>query len=421
MPQTGLKATRELAIRLDDSLTSYCPGDTIIGAVVRNVHTVSTRAWVTIKLHGRAKSKITVHRSNGNGGSTTKHYRGRFHFFTLDETRQMLFDGPVHIPPGGDPQVWSFALAIPRRPSPGAVKQGNSQDRSYLPLNDEAIATGSLPSSFTFDNQSWRSNFHGFVEYYLEAVFRQENDSHLTTAILPIILRPDSIPYPLPTNLKSRIHPGHVKTHRLIPGMENAELSFHQKTQKFFGSSKVPQFSFTVYVDSPTVIQMQNDIPIPFKVRIVPNRERTSDIIADVPQTIMLTSLTMELKATTLVICDGTFSPHTASGTKEYNFAAKGTILGLRDRITVPSDLEAKALDVGAFVGLSLDTQCAKSRGKPLYQFGKLYPSFITYNIKHSHQLSWELNLEVAGETTKVCGQHPVSILAESEKKDAFS
>ena len=115
MPKTERKATLELAIELDENLATYCPGDTIIGGVVRKVHTVSTRA--SIKLHGRAKSKLIERRGDGSS-----YYRGRFHFFNLNKTGQTLFDGPVHIPPGGDPQVWPFALTIPTRPFPGAVK-----------------------------------------------------------------------------------------------------------------------------------------------------------------------------------------------------------------------------------------------------------------------------------------------------------
>ena len=414
MPRTCAKSTQELAIQLDDKPFSYCPGDVIIGGVVRKVHTVSTRAWVTITLHGRAKSKLTVRRNNGSG-TTTHHYRGRFNFFAPNETCQKIFDGPVHIPPGGDPNAWPFALTIPTRPSPLSVKAGNSQDRSYLPLNDEAIATSSLPSCFAFENQGWGPTFHGFVEYYLEAEFRQENGSHLSTATLPIVVQAASTPYPFETfDLKARTYPGCIKTQRLIPGMEDAELSFRQKTQKLFGSSKVPQFSFSVQVDCPTVIQMQNPIPIPFKIRIIPNRGQTSDIIVDIPQTIMLRSLTMELEATTSIICDGSFSSRTASGTQKQHFADKGTVLGLRSPIAIPSDSDAKAFDVGAFLELSLHPQYASVRGKPLHPFAQIYPSFITYNIKHSHQLRWDLSLELAGESLKVSGGQAISILGAS-------
>ena len=101
------------------------------------------------------------------------------------------------------------------------------------------------------------------------------------------------MPYPLADfDLKTRIYPACIRTQRLIPGMENAELSFRQKTQKLLGSSKVPLLWYNVHVDYPAVIQLENPIPIPFKVRVVINRQRTSDIIVDVPQKI-------ELKITT--------------------------------------------------------------------------------------------------------------------------
>ena len=292
---------------------------------------------------------------------------------------------------------------------------GNNQDYSYLPLNAEYIATSLLPSCFAFENLGWGPTFQGFVEYYLEAEFRQENVTHLSTATLPIVVLASSAPDPFKTfDLKTRTHPDCIKTQRLIPGMEDAELSFRQKTQKLFGSSKVPQFSFSVQVDCPTVIQMQNTIPIPFKIRIIPDRRRTSDIIVDVPQTIVLTSLTMKLEATTSVICDGSFSPHTASGTQNHHFGDKGTVLGLRSPITIPSDPDAKALDVGAFLELSLHPQHASVRGKSLHPFAQVYPSFITFNIKHSHRLRWDLILEMVGESLKVSGEQAISILAAS-------
>jgi hypothetical protein len=117
MPQTRPKATLGLAIQLDPKQITYTPGDTIFGRVVRKVHTVGPRAWVTIRLYGRAKSKMTVHKNHGNYQSS-KHYRGRFNFFSPNETCQKLFDGSVHIPPNGDPQEWPFALTIPTNPSP---------------------------------------------------------------------------------------------------------------------------------------------------------------------------------------------------------------------------------------------------------------------------------------------------------------
>jgi hypothetical protein len=414
MPITEVEATQELAIQLENRLASYSPGDAIAGRVVRKTHTVSTRGWVTIRLFGRAKSKLTIRRNNGNN-TTTHHYRGRFNFFAPNGTCQKIFDGPVHIPPDGSLQEWPFTLVIPTGPSPSSVKAGNLQDRSFLPLDVGTIAASSLPSSFAFSNHRWREQFHCFVEYYLEAEFRQEKKSQLSRATLPIVVLATSSTYPFESfDLKARTYSGCIQTQRLIPGLESAELSFRQRTQKWFGSSKVPKFSFSIQVDCPAVIQLQNPNPIPFRIRIVPDRKQSSESLVDLPQTLALTSLYMQIEATTSIICDASFSPRTASGSGTYAFAPKGSVLGIRKPITIESGADSKALDLGALLGLSLHPQHANARGKPLPQFGKIYPSFVTYNIKHSHRLRWELSLETAGEVMKITGEQSVSILAAS-------
>lgn len=415
MPRTFSKATQDLEIQLEENVQAYCPGDTVVGHVVRKVHTVSTRAWVTIKLCGRAKSKLTEYHAHQNG-TRASNYRGRFNFFHLNAVSQKLFDGPVHIPPGGEPQMWYFAMSIPTNPYPQVVSAGNTQECSYLPLNKEVIAVSSPPPSFEFRNEpGWGPKFHCYVEYYLEADFREENGSHLATATLPLLLKPDMNLHPFKgPNVRTQSVPGSLQTQRLVPGMRASELSFHQKTQKFFRSSKVPKFSFSTVVEYPTAIQIENSVPIPFTIHIIPDLGNTSDTIVDDPQTFVLVSLIMQIRASTSILCSGTLGRHTANGINEHDFSERGTILGLHDSITIPSELDGKALDIGAFLGLSLSYRHANTGGNPLRQFGRIYPSFTTYNIKHSHLLKWEFYLEVAGETVKVSGEHPVSILAAS-------
>jgi hypothetical protein len=354
---------------------------------------------------------MTVHKNHGNYQSS-KHYRGRFNFFSPNETCQKLFDGPVHIHPNGDPQEWPFALTIPTNPSPRWVRAGNDRESSYLPLDEEYIARMALPSSFA-NSGGWIEQFHAFVEYYLEAEFREENKSHAATAELPFSLRAPSMPYPLADfDLKTRIYPARIRTQRLIPGMEHGELSFRQKTQKLLGSSKVPLLWYNVHVDYPAVIQLENPIPIPFKVRVVINRQRTSNIIVDVPQKIELTALNMELRACTSVRCAGTMSPHSASGADKHRF---GTVLGLRTPISIPSGSDAKALDIGALLELSLHTTYASAKGKPLSRFAsQIYPGFTTFNIRHHHRLRWGFILKIEGESTRVTGEQAVSVQAAS-------
>ena len=413
MPRTGLNRSPALAIELESPQSSYLPDDIVLGKVVRGAHVVSPRGWVNIKLLGRAKSKMTV--SNGQNKSV---YRGRYTIFQIHEK---LFDGPIHVPPNGEPQSWPFAIAIPKGPSPPLVATGHDQKYSNLSLKEDDIAKQPLPATFYYAGEGWSTKFHGYVEYYIEAELRVSGSgSPAGTATLPISVRPPSTPIPITDfDLKGRSFGGLIKTQRLVPGQETAELSFKQKTQKFFGSSKVPEFVYSVEVDYPAVIQMGNPNPIPFRMRILPNRSRTTDIISDVHQTVTLTKLMMEIKANTAVLCQGTFTSHDADKTVKHSLSLQQALISLGGPITIPSGPDAEAIDIGALLDLRLDARRAYAMGKPLLAFqSQLAPSFTTYNIKHSHRLKWEAIMTVAGETMEVSAEYPVSLLAPSEEQE---
>jgi hypothetical protein len=127
------------------------------------------------------------------------------------------------------------------------------------------------------------------------------------------------MPYPLVNfDLKRRSWPYEVRTYRLVPGMANVELSFKQKSQEFFHSSKVPTLGFTLEYSCPAVIQLGNLTPMPFLVRIIPERKRTSDVLHDVPATARLTYLELVLKADTTVVAPGTWGNHTGDDTVKH-------------------------------------------------------------------------------------------------------
>lgn len=413
MPRTALKSSPALAIELEDPKSSYLPDDIILGRVTRHAHTVSPECWVTIKLFGRAKSKLTV-----NNGQNRNVYRCRFNLF---ETHEQLFHGPVHVPPDGDPQTWPFAIAIPKGPSSRLVSKSHEQKYSNLSLKQEDIETQSLPPAFYFLSDSWGAKkFHGYVEYYLEAEIRLSGSGGTTSiATLPIFVRPPSSPIPITDfDLKSRAYRGLIKTQRLVPGMEDAELSFKQKTQKFFRTSKVPEFNYLLQVDYPMVIQLGNPNTIPFKIRLLPNRERTSDIIQDVPQRVTLTGLTMELRSTTAVRCAGLFTSHDADKTVKQPIHLEQIMAGVGP-IVIPSSFGEEAIDLGALLDLRLDSRVPHAMGRRLSPFeSPLEPTFTTYNIKHSHTLKWEVTISVAGETTSESREYPITILAPSEEQE---
>ncbi|POS75898.1 hypothetical protein DHEL01_v205711 [Diaporthe helianthi] len=353
MPQAGRTTGPNLDIHIDNIGRPYQPGDIITGRVVRRTHVVSPEASVTIQLLGRAKTKLVVTRNAGNS-TTYSYYRSRFNFVWLNRplhplhmspsphasahgaefdagymhTKQRLHKGPIHVPSSNSPVAWEFAIEIPTRPSPRTVGSATrNPDASYLPLDAASIAEHPLPSSFTTSGSRGNTRFEAYVEYHLEATLTQQrhssSGSNNLTASLPLHIRA-----PPPTlaaaaaadfGLERRSAQLAATSYRLVPGMEDAELTFRQKSRKFFGSAKVPAFGFTLQYDCPSVIQLDSPVPIPLRVRIVPDGRRTSEVLQGVPQVVVLVSLEMVLKADTFVIAPGHFGSHTGEGTVKHH------------------------------------------------------------------------------------------------------
>lgn len=248
-------------------------------------------------------------------------------------TKQQLHKGPVHVPSPSEPVSWEFALEIPTRASPRALaSEMKDPDASYLPLGPASIAEAALPSSFATSGRRRNTRFEAYVEYHLEASLTQQGSgSHhdTVTASLPLHIRAQPMPYPLTDfDLVRRSHPLSATSYRLVPGMEDAELTFKQKSKKFFGSSKVPMFGFTLHYDLPRVIQLDNPAPIPLRMRAVPDARRTSEVLRGAPQVIMLTWLEMVLKADTCVIAPGHFGSHTGEDTVKHRVVLPAAFAG---------------------------------------------------------------------------------------------
>lgn len=452
MPPAARKIGFELGIELDNAHNSYHPGDIITGRVTRALPGVSPRTQVSLRLLGRAKTKIVVTRSNGQGTSRQVH-RNRYNFFETTQTRQFLYDGPMHVTSAGlrEPLSWPFALEIPLHPSPHAVRsEGGTADTSYLSLNPEDIASAPLPGSFTAYGHHRNAKFETYVEYHLEADLL-DSGSHgkSVTAVLPIHMRArPSMPYPLADfDIQRRVLQGHVTTYHLVPGMENAELSFKQKTKQFMGSRKVPMFGFSLEVECPAAIQLNNPTPIPFKMRVVPSKPRTSEVIHDVPQLVVLKSLELVLKAHTETMAPTMFStkhtedtlkhhislpvaglgkminPHTTSSSPPAGEGGESSTAAAPSQIwgtVLPSRWEAgkeTALDLGAAMDFRLFSTHASALGQTVARAanGPIYPSFTTYCIRHSATLKWKAEIEIAGQSEKYESQHAVMVIGASE------
>lgn len=425
MPPQVLVSGPELRIRLEEGKKSYSPGDTVRGCIYRSIPTTSTSAEATISLHGQSESKVTK-----SAGYTRTHFVSRCRFFNTRQTTQSLYsDQPLDIQSDSGGASWPFAITIPEYFDPKAIAASDiNQKRSFLPLSPDAVAAQAVPSSF-HDSSSGGKVIGGFVEYYLQAKFQfvtqrkaffssqYKTESH--EAIMPLRVEYLS-PGPPMTDFQLKRHTTskQISSQRLIPCMEDIRPSLSQKAQRFLGSSQVPRLMFKIHFDVPTVLQLDNENPVPLNVGLEPIWSRTSDIIREVPQNFTIEYLVVRIKpATELPMKTRTFT----LARKALDVIAEDRVASLDTKIQVPlvaadTDKNSETVDIGKLVNFNLSRAAIRKIATQPHGM-KLYPSFTTYNISHRYQLSWELHGVMAGEKIKLDGTHKVTLLPPSSSK----
>lgn len=412
MSITPLVSTKNLGIALEGGRNRFVPGDTIIGEVTRQTQTVSPSAAVIISLHGRILTEQTVTRNDH-----TRTYRGNF---TLIDDRKFtfkLFEGPLHIPAGSSPHTWPFAVTIPTGVDPQVLAPGVPQEQSYLPLNPEALAGHGLPSYFKGFPDDWASP-DLFVDYHLKAELQHigqgEEETH--NATMPILIHnPNRQPPIADFQMKNASRFTIIKSQRLLPGMEEAKLSFSQHTAKFFHSSSVPSFVCNVEVGVPGVIQIGHSDGIPFSVRVVPDWRKTSEEIRGVPQKVKLTKMLVEIQAHMNFLCEGRFGGvYTGAKHTWDDLRVERLLFAHGKTIYIPCTDEYPAIDVGAILNLQFDEVRLDDRGIE-YVSDKIVPDFLTYSINRTHTIKWEIEGEIADEDFKIAGNSDIVVLPRSE------
>ncbi|KAK2044254.1 hypothetical protein LZ31DRAFT_554487 [Colletotrichum somersetense] len=420
MPQALQEQSQDLSIQLLGPHTRLYGGSVVAGHVVRRSHIVAPSATVRVRLLGRAKAKLAIERSNNN----KSYYRSRFDFWPDAAVTQVVHRGPVHIAPGaGEYQAWAFALTLPTHTDGrfiDAISSSSARRACFLGHGVGQIPGTSLPGSFYLDGRSFSKKWHAFVEYWIEAELVAQGKSSVVKAVLPVRVfsPPTSAPPISDFGLTRRTMSGYVASQRLLPGMEDAQLSFKQKTHKFFGSSKVPAFHFTLDVRAPTVIQMGNDASIPFLLHLIPNGDKTTDTVQDVQQTVTIQSMKLEIHSTDAIICPGTLDPHEAGTMRKKCIAMIDSLYPQNQSIVLPSGPKEEPLDLGAVLDLRVDTL-----GRVLHEAREwresvgtaLLPAFVTYCLKVEHTMHWKIQLAVAGETWKCEGGQRLQVLAPCE------
>ncbi|OLN86179.1 hypothetical protein CCHL11_04150 [Colletotrichum chlorophyti] len=429
MPPTARSINDELSIELLNPSTPSFPGSVILGRVMRQAPVNAPSATVRVRLQGRAKAKLVVSR-----GESKSYYRSRFKFWSESAVVDTVHDGPVSDADNG-PLSWPFALAVPTHTSADALNFGLSEKErsaSFVKVPGQITASAGipeqpLPGSFYYDYSGFSKKWHGFVEFWIEAELAVQGTAksraRVFKATLPIRINSPPAPGPPITDfrLETRNMPGCVSSHRLVPGMEDGELSFRQKRQRFFGSSKVPSLRYVLQVRYPTVIQLGSPSTIPFLLRVIPDREKSSEIIADVSQTLTIKSVELEVRTTVSIICPGTFDWHSTDQTRKVLLASTSTFSSLIEGgVALPFGADEKPLDLGALLGIKVDAMgrvLKEGRETPINSAPDsiIVPTYTTYCVKTEHELVWQVALTVAGESWKCSTTQKLLVLPQSQ------
>ena len=183
------KATKGLAIHIDDPQQSYSPGDIITGRAFRQVPVLigADSVKITIRLVGRSTTKTTVW--SDHLGESQRSHTTRTDVLDPDESLLTLNDGPLHISRtdnsladdeldsrGYDEDVgesWPFTIVIPSYASPSWGRKPGEDKVCRLPASSYARRTEIAPGEF-------RSSH---VQYFLEARLVSAHSNNYPVAV----------------------------------------------------------------------------------------------------------------------------------------------------------------------------------------------------------------------------------------------
>ncbi|KAJ5896814.1 uncharacterized protein N7473_006213 [Penicillium subrubescens] len=390
---------------------SYAAGDTIIGNLIRHTPIITPEAAITLTLIGRMKTKITESKSN----DSRTNYRSEALLVKSDQT---IFSGrPLHLPEGsGAPLSWEFSVNIPNEPLQ-SVRRAYTPRTSFVPLDRDHPAHNTLPGSFVSSRDGMTVSSTGFVEYYLKAQLRYtfKGSSKSVEAIWPFrLVHPvDETAASQLSTLKRLSYPQRILSQRLLPGMQQADLTLKQKTQKFFGSSKVPKLCFSVDIHHPAAIQLDNPQPIPIILEIRPLPDQTSPSVED--QTIGINWVRMTLHQRTSVLAPSNFLsdyPHDDGHPASRSLNLESAFRRLESPLVMSTGEKGeKKVNIGEMFQLVLRSTGFASGSRYLTSVAPI-PDFTTYSIRHVNTVEWKVAYSVAGETGTVKATSPMKIIA---------
>ena len=464
MPRTSNRSSPRLSIEINNLQPTYYPGDTLQGYVTSDKpgEKQYVNPLVQIKLFARAKTKYTVSSSNGTSIS-----RGRAVLF---ERRKVLHKGPIC---GDGQNAWNFSMTIPETSLPGFGARGDlfKESAGYLHTTDPStkqetdVTKHALPSIIYYYSTSRMSGktVEAYIEYVLLA---QTVDAE---ACLPLYVRQRSVPSPITDyRLRSTTFSRMIKSWSLLPEFAGKPIAPMESMKRSLKRVKTPQYTYTVKVTFPTIIQLEHPEPIPFTIFLIPNLDPQKTTICpdgnvDTLPTVEVTSMAMNLLGDVSVRCPGTFwdtgteknhtfkmvfgrgiKPvvvpiiHTAERKSSAplpdhqaiqetlkrpslitSTSAPGKLLGSSTTDQEPGEVRNDPLDLGKRFTILLGCSASSTLNDPPISFKRqVYPTFATYNITMYYKLHWTIKLSIAKEEYDVSGNYPVKVLAPSEEQE---
>lgn len=394
---------------------SFTPGDTIIGNLVRRAHIITSEATVTLTLSSRIHTQLTP---PGKEKKVWDDWR------LLYPREEVIFRGPLHLPEGSNKSLsWPFSLQIPTKPVDMLGKKF-AQAGSFLALDGDQTTHYPLPGTFrTLGSDSGLAS-GCFIEYYLSAKLKYNFGSpQVCFATWKVDIR-----HPVEVVEKSQLErvtrlsiEGKVQSQRLLPAISDAKLSLKQKTQKLFGSSKVPKFYYQVDLASPRILKLGDAHNLPLVLHIAPLEDKTSDSLKGTIQEARVNWIKLSLVCYTDIIVTGC-PPFGTVHKDRHRFSLNLHLEKVFDNLESPLILslghQNASINIGDMFQLVLHSTGLTSSDLRLHDLTPIYPDFVTYNIKHTHAIDWKISITIAGETQVFNKSVPLKVLKETKIRE---
>ncbi|KAK9414308.1 hypothetical protein SUNI508_02407 [Seiridium unicorne] len=233
MPRYGIKKSNAACIEITDFQSTYLPGDIVFGHVVAANEGICARPQCGLDLDElatiwpRENQDLTIPESSNPGFDE----RGD----SWDKDRD---DKTEHMP----------------------ENRGFRPKQTFLSNTQDDVTKHALPSVFYFrDISAWPgTTFEAFIEYVLEATLICPGAKNVTTTF-PLFIRAKPTEKPLEENeyqFYVKDDSRAIYSDRLLPENSERQMTFREKSRRFFSPSKTPGYTFTVKVIYPQARQL---------------------------------------------------------------------------------------------------------------------------------------------------------------------